>query len=372
MIYIKELTDEDEYKINNVPNVIEVKGIPDKKNKVSVRFKLVDVGSLVYESEGLSTNLELRPAKREFGNNVTISWNINLKKTDGNVQMIGFKIQSPSNIHGSPSNALIQKEKNMWKFERDIHGDAHPLEVVNELEISDPKEGGRTPKKTEISVENVKPASTWSLPRLATASLYSPDYPNKSEIMEGKIPSSIVVDGLPEGGNFTGKHVFNLLDSKTLTYRCVLTERNKAYGERAAVILRPAAINFGNIEWEFIRVKDHYNLTTNHLMDDDDEVIGMKRNMWGNIPSILFQKAKQSFSLMSMPEEEQLAYARYQDDLRYEASLVESNYGLGRMEGKEEGRIEGKLEVANRLVEKGMSAEEAAAVAGIPVELLRN
>lgn len=84
------------------------------------------------------------------------------------------------------------------------------------------------------------------------------------------------------------------------------------------------------------------------------------------------QKAKQSFSLMSMPEEEQLAYARYQDDLRYEASLVESNYGLGRMEGKEEGRIEGKLEVANRLVEKGMSAEEAAAVAGIDAELLRH
>jgi len=75
---------------------------------------------------------------------------------------------------------------------------------------------------------------------------------------------------------------------------------------------------------------------------------------------------------MSMPEEEQLAYARYQDDLRYEASLVESNYGLGRMEGKEEGRIEGKLEVANRLVEKGMSAEEAAAVAGIDAELLRH
>lgn len=295
MIYIKELTDKDEYKINNVPKVIEVKGIPDKQNKVSVRFNLTDVGSLVYESEGLSTKLELRPAKREFGNNITISWNINLKKIDGNVQMIGFKIQSPSNINGSPSNALIQKEKNMWKFERDIHGDANPLEIVNELEISDPKEGGRTPNKTEISVENVKPASTWSMPKVAKASLYSPDYPNKSEIMEGKIPSSIVVDGLPEGGNFTGKHVFNLLDSKTLTYRCVLADRNKAYGERAAVILRPAATNWGNIEWEFIRVRDHYNLTTNHLMDDDDEVIGIKRNMWGNIPSILFQKAKQSW-----------------------------------------------------------------------------
>ena len=63
-------------------------------------------------------------------------------------------------------------------------------------------------------------------------------------------------------------------------------------------------------------------------------------------------------------------YARYQDDLRYEASLIESNYGLGRMEGNEEGRMEGKLEVAGRLVEKGMSAEEAAAVAGIDVKLL--
>ena len=63
-----------------------------------------------------------------------------------------------------------------------------------------------------------------------------------------------------------------------------------------------------------------------------------------------------------------MAYARYQDDLRYEASLIESNYGLGRMEGKEEG----KLEVAKRLVETEMSAEEAAAIAGIDAELLRH
>ena len=75
-----------------------------------------------------------------------------------------------------------------------------------------------------------------------------------------------------------------------------------------------------------------------------------------------------------------MAYARYQDNLRYEASLVESNYGLGRTDGKEEGieigieqGIEqGKLEVAEKLVAKGMSAEEAAAIAGIDVELLRH
>ena len=80
------------------------------------------------------------------------------------------------------------------------------------------------------------------------------------------------------------------------------------------------------------------------------------------------QKAKKSFSILSMSETEQLAYVRYQDDLRYQASLVESNYGLGLREGREEG----KLEVAKRLVKKGMSVEEAAAVAGISVELLKH
>ena len=100
------------------------------------------------------------------------------------------------------------------------------------------------------------------------------------------------------------------------------------------------------------------------------------------------QKAKKAFSVVSLPEKERLAYARYQDDLRYQASLIESNYGLGRLEGREEGREEGrvegrtegreegkqagKLEVARSLIDKGMSQEEAAEVAGISVELVRS
>ena len=115
------------------------------------------------------------------------------------------------------------------------------------------------------------------------------------------------------------------------------------------------------------------------------------------------QKAKKSFSILSMSETEQLAYARYQDDLRYQASLVESNYGLGLREGREAGLTEGreagltegreagltegikkgmeqgieqgiehgKLEVAKRLLAKGMSIEEAAEIAGITVEMLK-
>jgi predicted transposase/invertase (TIGR01784 family) len=139
-------------------------------------------------------------------------------------------------------------------------------------------------------------------------------------------------------------------------------------------------IQINNIypEYYLIRINNFNRIATTSL----DEWIYFLKNedIKDEFKAKGIQKAKKSFSLLSLTEKEQLAYARYQDDLRYEASLVESNYGLGRMEGKEEGieigieqGIEkGKLEVANRLVEKGMSAEEAAAVAGIPVELLRN
>jgi predicted transposase/invertase (TIGR01784 family) len=82
------------------------------------------------------------------------------------------------------------------------------------------------------------------------------------------------------------------------------------------------------------------------------------------------QKAKKAFSLLSLPEKDRLAYARYQDDLRYQASLIESNYGLGRLEGREEGREEGKIEVALRLVANGMSVEKAADIAGVNVEVM--
>ena len=75
------------------------------------------------------------------------------------------------------------------------------------------------------------------------------------------------------------------------------------------------------------------------------------------------QKAKKVFSLLSLPEKDRLAYARYQDDLRYQASLVESNYGLGHLDGREVGIEEG--------IEKGI--EKVAynmKVAGIALDVI--
>ena len=53
-----------------------------------------------------------------------------------------------------------------------------------------------------------------------------------------------------------------------------------------------------------------------------------------------------------MSETEQLAYVRYQDDLRYQASLVESNYGHGLREGREVGIVEGRLEGESKLLKR--------------------
>ena len=56
---------------------------------------------------------------------------------------------------------------------------------------------------------------------------------------------------------------------------------------------------------------------------------------------------------MNMSENERLAYDRYQYELSYQASIVESNYGLGRLEGWEEGREKGLEEGREKGLEEG-------------------
>ncbi|MBF0159724.1 MAG: Rpn family recombination-promoting nuclease/putative transposase [Magnetococcales bacterium] len=48
-------------------------------------------------------------------------------------------------------------------------------------------------------------------------------------------------------------------------------------------------------------------------------------------------KAKEQLDIMKLPDAERCAYERYQEDLHYQASMVESTYGLGKLEGLKEG-----------------------------------
>ncbi|MBC2694982.1 MAG: Rpn family recombination-promoting nuclease/putative transposase [Desulfobacteraceae bacterium] len=63
------------------------------------------------------------------------------------------------------------------------------------------------------------------------------------------------------------------------------------------------------------------------------------------------QKAKEQLDMLKLPEDERLEYNRYVDNLHYQASMVESSYGVGKLEGREEGREEERLHVAINLLD---------------------
>lgn len=60
------------------------------------------------------------------------------------------------------------------------------------------------------------------------------------------------------------------------------------------------------------------------------------------------KKAQNSLDILQLNLEEKQAYEAYQEDLHYQASMLESSYGVGmrkgRVAGKVEGKIEGKIE----------------------------
>jgi len=87
------------------------------------------------------------------------------------------------------------------------------------------------------------------------------------------------------------------------------------------------------------------------------------------------QKAKEQLDVLRLPEQERLAYDQYIDDLHYQASMVESSYGIGKLkgrkesrkEGRKEGLREGKLQVAGNLLEV-LDDATIAQKTGLPLE----
>ncbi|MBF0181349.1 MAG: Rpn family recombination-promoting nuclease/putative transposase [Magnetococcales bacterium] len=52
-------------------------------------------------------------------------------------------------------------------------------------------------------------------------------------------------------------------------------------------------------------------------------------------------RAKEQLTVLKLPDAERQAYESYKEDLHYQASMVESTYGMGKLEGRLEGRREG-------------------------------
>ncbi|MEA3465136.1 MAG: Rpn family recombination-promoting nuclease/putative transposase [Thermodesulfobacteriota bacterium] len=63
-------------------------------------------------------------------------------------------------------------------------------------------------------------------------------------------------------------------------------------------------------------------------------------------------KAKRELDILKLPELERAAYERYQDDLHYQASMVESSYTVGTIDGKKEGIEQGRKEESITIAKK--------------------
>ena len=88
------------------------------------------------------------------------------------------------------------------------------------------------------------------------------------------------------------------------------------------------------------------------------------------------EQAKESLDVLKMPEGERAAYENYQKQLHHEASLYQSTYVLGKLEGLEEGinkgREEGILLTAANMKQAGLDVETIAAVTGLTIERIKS
>ncbi len=190
--------------------------------------------------------------------------------------------------------------------------------------------------------------------------------------------------------NFVGKNKGDLLK---------LNARQKQiFGDKKVYELYP--------EYHLIKVNSFDNIAKNTL----EEWIYFLKNeeIRPEFKAKGIQKAKKEFDIMDMSEAERKAYKRYLEDLHYAASMHESSFGIGFIEGKAEERKQAearekalkeeaearekalkeeaearekvlkekaeaekeafKLEIARKCLQMGMSIEQVAQMAGLTVE----
>ncbi len=77
------------------------------------------------------------------------------------------------------------------------------------------------------------------------------------------------------------------------------------------------------------------------------------------------REAKEILDILKLSDEDRKAYETYSDDLHYQASMVLSSYGTGKLDGIEQGLKQGLEESARKLLAGGMARNEIAKILGI-------
>ena len=64
------------------------------------------------------------------------------------------------------------------------------------------------------------------------------------------------------------------------------------------------------------------------------------------------KSAAKKLDILSLTDKERKAYERYEENTHYEASMHESHYGRGKLDGKVEGNAEGKAEILIQIIKR--------------------
>lgn len=83
------------------------------------------------------------------------------------------------------------------------------------------------------------------------------------------------------------------------------------------------------------------------------------------------KKAQDAFSVLKLSDEDRQYYNRYLDNLHYRASMYESSYVIGSIEGEKKGEEKKEIAIINRLYEKGIPVEQIVDMIGIPIEKVK-
>ncbi len=116
-------------------------------------------------------------------------------------------------------------------------------------------------------------------------------------------------------------------------------------------------------EYYLVKVNNFNDIAKDTL----DEWIYFLKNeeIKGDFKAKGLEKAKQELDILKLSHEERQAYERYQDDLHYQASMVESSYTIGVKKGEDKKA----LQIAMNLIKKGvLDAQEIAEITELSVE----
>jgi predicted transposase/invertase (TIGR01784 family) len=103
----------------------------------------------------------------------------------------------------------------------------------------------------------------------------------------------------------------------------------------------------------------------------------IKRNWWKKYEEIKdsfkakgLEKAKEVLDYLKCSDAEKREYEYFKESLHYQASMYESTYVVGKMDGIKEGVEKGKLETAKAMLSEGLDIKLIVKMTGLTEEMI--